>query len=454
MADQPARREASSETPKPPRGWRRWVFPLVTAVAIPLLLLGALELGLRLAGVGFSPRFWHQAEVPLPSGEAAWTPNPRFGWRFFPPAIARSPVISKPAREPDEDTVRLVVLGGSAALGTPEAAFGFGRLLEVMLQETFPQRDVEVVNAAVTALNSHAVLPIAEESLRRLDPDGLLVYLGNNEVVGPYGPGTVFAGFSESVSAIRWSLWLSATRTGQGIRRLAGALGGGEGEQALAQWKGLEMFHQRTVPEGDPRLETVYRHLEANLRDLVAAARDEGVPVLLSTVAVNLTDNPPFASVHREGLGEEERTSWQEAFDRGVERLDSAENPEQVRQALSAFEEAETIDDGYAELHFYLAHAHKLLQETAEAERRWRRARDTDALRFRADSRINEVIRKVAEEEAGAELVDGEAAVAGDDGPPGNEVFWEHVHLNPEARRRWPATTARRGTRCSGSMCT
>ena len=423
-----------SAPPDELRGWRRRVFPLLTVVLVPSLLLGGLELALRLGGYGVDSDFWQTVEVSDPASsevEELWIPNSRFGWRFFPPAIARSPVVSKVAREPEGDPLRVVVLGGSAALGTPDAAFGFGRQLEVMLEETWPEREVEVVVTAMTAINSHVVLPIAEESLRRLDPDVLAVYLGNNEVVGPWGPGTVFAGFSDSLSAIRWSLWLSSTRIGQLVQDLAGG-----GEDVPSEWRGLGLFEERELAPDDPRLESVYSHLEANLRDLAAAARRDGVPVLLSTVAVNLTDSPPFASVHREDLTEEELARWQEAFDRGVERLEAAQGEEDVREALAALGEAEELDGGYAALHFYMAHAHKLLQEPEEAERRWRQARDTDALRFRADSRIDEVIRKVAESEEGVDLVDGQAAVAGDDGPPGNEVFWEHVHLNPEGNYR------------------
>lgn len=433
--------KASTRSSPPPGrllGWRRWVFPLLTVVLVPLVLVGGLELALRLGGYGIDPDFWQTVAVATPVGESQtsetedfWTPNPRFGWRFFPPAIARSPVISRVAQQPEGDPLRVVVLGGSAALGTPDAAFGFGRQLEVMLAETWPEREVEVVIAAMTAINSHVVLPIAEETLRRLDPDVLAVYLGNNEVVGPWGPGTVFAGFSDSLSAIRWSLWLSSTRTGQLIQNLTR----GDGDLP-SEWRGLELFEERKLAPEDPRLEAVYGHLEANLRDLAAAARRAGVPVLLSTVAVNLTDSPPFASVHRTELDDEELARWQDAFDRGVEELGSAQGEEDVREALTLLGEAEEIDDDYAELHFYLAHAHKLVQEPEEAEGRWRRARDTDALRFRADARINEAIRRVAESEEGVELVDGETAVAGDDGPPGNEVFWEHVHLNPEGNYR------------------
>ena len=39
-----------------------------------------------------------------------------------------------------EDTLRIFVLGESAAMGTPEPAFGFSRILERLLQHRYPDR--------------------------------------------------------------------------------------------------------------------------------------------------------------------------------------------------------------------------------------------------------------------------------------------------------------------------
>src|SRR6185503_19071307 len=68
------------------------------------------------------------------------------------------------------------------------------------------------------------------------------------------------------------------------------------------------------------------------------------------------------------------------------------------------------------------------------AKRSFARARDLDTLRFRADDRINGIIRSVAGKEGeGVELVDM-ANVFADlsvHGTPGDEIFFEHVHMNP-----------------------
>ncbi|MHB9008060.1 MAG: hypothetical protein ACYDC1_14125 [Limisphaerales bacterium] len=155
---------------------------------IPLLLLAATEIGLRLAGYGYSTRFFRTATI---GGESVLVENDKFGLRFFPAALARTPapVVLRPAKPPG--TIRIFVLGESAALGDPRPAYGFGRYLEVLLRERHPQARFEVVNVAMTAINSHAILPIARECAR-YDGDFWLVYMGNNEFVGPFGANTVF----------------------------------------------------------------------------------------------------------------------------------------------------------------------------------------------------------------------------------------------------------------------
>jgi tetratricopeptide (TPR) repeat protein len=67
----------------------------------------------------------------------------------------------------------------------------------------------------------------------------------------------------------------------------------------------------------------------------------------------------------------------------------------------------------------------------AEARQLFERARDLDALRFRAPGEFNSIIRSVARE-TGAHYVpiDEAFAAAAPDGIPGSELFWEHLHPN------------------------
>lgn len=91
------------------------------------------------------------------------------------------------------------MLGSSAAYGDPEPAYGFCRQLEVLLNEHAAGTSFEVVNAAVTAMNSHVARRITKDRAVH-EPDLFIVFMGNNEVIGPYGPPTL----PSSLYSRRW----------------------------------------------------------------------------------------------------------------------------------------------------------------------------------------------------------------------------------------------------------
>ncbi len=142
---------------------RRWWFRIL-ALTVPLvLLLGASEAALRVAGYGCATDFFRPGLV---GGQKVFMENDRYALRFFPPQLARTPEpFVMPALKP-AGTCRIFVLGESAALGDPEPAYGAGRYLQVLLGERHPSETFEVVNVAMTAINSHAILPIARECAR------------------------------------------------------------------------------------------------------------------------------------------------------------------------------------------------------------------------------------------------------------------------------------------------
>ena len=356
---------------------RRRLFRSMLLV-FPFLFLLLLDLLLRAAGYGVPMDFVLRHEV---RGETRYLSNPRFTWLFFDPAVARvAPPFSLAVREPP-GAVRVFVLGSSAAQGDPEPGFGLARVLEVLLRDQYPGVEIEVVNAAATAVNSHYVYAAARGALR-LEPDVLVVYAGNNEVVGPYGAGTVLTAAAPPLPLVRASLAVRETRLGQLVGNAARSAGKilGRG-QAPGAWHGMEMFLENQMRPGDRALERAYRNYEGNLADTCRVARSAGVPVVLSTVAVNLRSGGPFASPE------------------AVERY------RQGREALRLGRDDE---------------ARRLLAE----------ARDLDTLRFRADTRTNAIVREVARREAGVRLVDAEEALARQSphGLPGDESFLDHVH--------------------------
>jgi tetratricopeptide (TPR) repeat protein len=409
---------------KPTTGWRLWLFRIVALTVIPGLLFLCLELSLRIAGYGFPPSATIKCEV---DGRDSYRDNVKFGWRFFPRNIAREfdPFIL-PSDKP-EDAYRVLVLGASAAQGVPDGAFSFGRVLQAMLQEAYPGTNFEVITAAMAAINSHVVLEIADDCVRH-QIDLFIVYLGNNEVVGPYGPGSVFASLSPHLFLIRAGITLKATRLGQLLTSLLESMGPRKNNPKV--WRGMEMFLEKQVRAEDRRLETVYRHFERNLKDIGRIAGRSGAKTIFCTVGSNLKDSPPFASLHRPGITEAQRQEWNNIYEQGVAYEKTARYAEAAAHYLASAE----IDDCYANLQYRLGCCYWAMGEYDKALERYVRARELDTLRFRADIRINEIIRAVASDKAADDVYLVDVVKAFEKNSPhevaGEELFYEHVHLN------------------------
>ena len=295
----------------------------------------------------------------------------------------------------------------------------------MLLRPRFPGKKFEVINLGITAINSHVIVPIARDCARH-DGDFWIVYMGNNEMVGPFGAATVFGAQALPRSVVRFNLALQRTRTGQllvsAMRHLAG-------KSKNASWGGMEMFLDNQIPPGDPRKETVYRNFDANLRDIVMAGMNSGAKVILNTVAVNLKDSPPFASLSNSNLPAADR----QRFARTIADAKIWQSQSNFFAADELFAQAVRLDPQYAEAHYRLAQCELALTNAAAPEQ-FQMACDTDALPFRTDTRINAAIRQVAQQRAGDRLVlcDAEHDLAQDSPAhiPGDETFYEHVHFN------------------------
>lgn len=402
---------------------KTWLFRFVAGVIIPVCLLAGLEMVLRVSGVGYN------ADAILTykqGGKTLCYSNPKFAWRFFSPHLAReSEPFMFPSVKPDK-TCRIFVLGASAAMGVPEPTFAFSRMLDVMLHHAYPGWTFEVINTGITAINSHAVLEIAKDCAV-YQPDIYLVYLGNNEVTGPYGAGSVFTPFSGSLPMIRASIAVKGTRLGQWAAQQFGALG--SKTSAPKMWRGLEMFKGHQVRQDNPALQGVYDHFQRNLEDIVSVGQKHGAQVVLCTVGSNLKGNAPFSSQHRPDLSDADARQWQALYDQGVGHEDN----EEMAQAVTCYLQAADLDDTFADLHFRLGRCYETLEDYEAASTQYIQARELDTLRFRADSHINDIIRHTADS-AGQGMIladiDRTLAAHSDHGIPGDALFYEHVHMN------------------------
>lgn len=387
------------------------------------MFFGLLEVGLKLGGFGRSTAFF----VP-DSQRGVFRTNPRFTELFLPASFGLKPVDFRLTRTKPPGTCRIFVVGESAAMGVPEPAFGLAPQLQAQLRATLPGTQVDVYNLAVTAINSHAILPIVRQALE-FEPDVLVVYMGNNEVVGPYGPSSVVTGGVPPSWLIRGALWVRATRTGQLFQWFAGTLQ----RTAFKDWRGMEMFAGKAVPADDPRLAGVYANFAANLDEILTLAHRRQVEVVLSTVATNVRDCAPFLSRHDPRLGAEQRAAWS----REIEPAERASALGQEREAREHLARAAEIDPLHADSQFRLAQVLDAAGEHESARPHFLIAQQEDALRFRADARINEIIRQAAASAPGpVSLVDAAREFGSDlpssARPSGAEFFFEHVHLRWE----------------------
>jgi tetratricopeptide (TPR) repeat protein len=403
---------------------RLWLFRIFAVIVVPLVIVGGLELGLRLCGYGYPASFFLKTKI---GGKDYDVSNDRFGYRFFPPALARTPLSLRMAAQKSPHTYRIFLFGESAAMGDPDPSFGAWRYLQVLLRERFPGTGFEVVCVAMTAINSHAILPIARECARR-DGDLWIIYMGNNEMVGPFGAGTVFGSRAPGINQIRTELAVKSTKIGQLLDSLMQRLGGRSSTPKM--WSGLNMFKDHQLRYDDPGRLRAYANFKKNLNDILRAGQDVGVPIILSTVGSNFKDCAPFGSLHSAGLNEAQQTEWDGLYREGIALESATDYP----NALKKYEQAAAIDPQYAELHFRAGRCQLALTNSELALRDFKLARDDDTLAFRADSRINQIIEDAAEAKTGQGVyfLDALEALAQSSPAkiPGNELFYEHVHLN------------------------
>jgi len=133
---------------------RRWLFRLCAMTLVPLLLLGGIELALRVTGYGHPTNFFVRTRI---EGRYFYVPNDKFGLLFFPPGMVRSPLPMRMPADKPANSFRIFLFGESAAQGDPDPTFGAGRYLEVLLRERYPGRNFEVLCVAMTAINSHRI---------------------------------------------------------------------------------------------------------------------------------------------------------------------------------------------------------------------------------------------------------------------------------------------------------
>ena len=365
----------------------------VLLVLIPVIFFLVLELGLSLFNYGGNLDLFVTA--PEKEIEHYKMCNREVSKRYFFMQFT-TPKPSKDLflKEKPANGYRIFVLGGSTSAGFP---YGnnllFSRILNQRLADTFPEKRIECVNTAMSAINSYTMLDFTDKILEE-QPDAILIYAGHNEFYGALGVASV-----ESLGKIRpvVKLYLQLKRfrtfllirdfTGW-LRRLFSKRPYSRSEVNPAATLMERIVADQTIPlDSDLYQMGVYQFRE-NLTDIIKKFKQAGVPVLVSELVSNIRDQRPFMSA-------------------GTDSLPAAD--EVYRQAQMFHRQG----------------------QFAAAKKAYDRAKDLDVLRFRATEEFNQIIHEVAAQtDAPVVPMKQYFEAASAHGLIGDNITVDHLHPN------------------------
>jgi len=364
---------------------KRIIFRLVS-ISIPFLFLVLIEMVLRLSGTGLNYKLFVEEEI---DGVGYFVMNPDIGSKYFGSTSYSQTQHRYFRKVKKEDTYRIFVLGSSTAVGFPYPDnLSFPAHLERLLQESLPEKHIEVINTSITAVNSFTLLDF-NRMILNYEPDMVVFYAGHNEFYGAMG--------SASVSAAgkwRWfklvNLHLNDLRIYQGLKNLTSSRRNKNLEREISVTRTLmeRIASQEDIEYGGNVYQKTLAHYEKNLDRICSVSRKKGIPLIVSNLVSNTLDLEPFSSVESE----------------------------RYPPAYQVYEDAcRKMTEGKRD----------------EARNSFSYARDLDGIRFRASSDINNVIRNTTAK-YGIPLVEmlAEFESASEYGIVGNDLMTEHVHPN------------------------
>jgi len=373
---------------------KKRVFLAIT-LSFPVVLLVGLELALRWFQYGPDLSLFKLHQI---RGQSYYLMNPALKYRYFGTshfAPSTSPEYFQVVKP--RGVYRIFCLGGSTTVGYPYWYNGsFPSYLRDRLRATFPQKNIEIINVGMTATNSFTALDIARE-LAHYQPDLIIDYDGHNEFYGALGVAS-----HQTMGSSRFMthlyLHLIHLRTFQLLRDAIQAVAGLIGRTDKPDSRGTMMetlARDRYIPYGSAMYDDACSMFRENLEDLKATCESAGVPLILGTQVSNLRDQPPFVSRNSPALPSEQGVLFQRLYTEGMELQSNG----LWDSAIVAFRSAITVDSCFADAHYRLAECLDTAGRKHEALPEYIRARDYDELRFRMDSRFNDVVRTMEDHE-------------------------------------------------------
>ncbi len=360
---------------------RFWFY--IVAIFIPVFFFVALELTLRLFNYGTDYRQW------VPANKNKLILNPNIAKRYFG-TVKSLPYSIQDVfdKEKKKNAFRIFVLGGSSAAGYPYMPLGaFSRYLQQRYQLVYPQTKIEIVNIAMTAVNTYTILDLLPGVLEQ-KPDAILIYAGHNEFYGALGVGSMES-LGKSRFVVNLILKLKRFKTFELLTNIIRSVAGIFSPPAKNLSHGTlmaRMAKDKFIPLDSETFAEGVAQFEGNLSDILKTIHEAGVPVIIGTLVSNYKDQKPFVS-------------------------------RKTGTLPSANEIYKKAEEEYAK------------GEYSRADSLYRYAKDLDMLRFRAPEIFNRIIDSLAAK-FGAKRIKFDSLFAANspNGIVGDNLMTDHLH--------------------------
>jgi tetratricopeptide (TPR) repeat protein len=370
---------------------KRMIFNLIL-VLLPFILVLFIELLLRMFSYGDDLRlFINNTDKEY---QAYKIVNTQIGKKYFQKFEYTSPPRDIFLKEKPDSCFRVFVMGSSSTAGFPyDNNIMFSRILHEWLRETYPGKKIEVVNTAITAINSFTLLDFMPQILRE-KPDAILFYAGHNEFYGAFGAGSNEA-VTHNPALIRLHLRMMDMKIYQLTRNIiSGVTAMFQKTDTAAAKRGTLMT--RIVKDADIVYDSdIYReginNYHDNLEMMLAMTKGKKVPVFISDLVSNIRDMEPFNS---------------KATDK-------------YKPAIVYYREAQRLE---------------ATENFQAAKENYTTARDYDCIRFRASSDINKVIVDLSKKYSNVHFVPSLSLFEANSPNKliGLNLITEHLHPNIE----------------------
>lgn len=378
----------------------------IIAISLPIIFVLLIELVLRMIGYGQDYQLFHKVNTDKKPDYLEMNIN--IAGKYFKNNGLNSDNQSDLFLKTKTDsTFRVFVQGASTVVGFPFYRGGsFPRMLKHRLSLTFPEKNIEVINTGITAVNSYTLWDLTDDIIDQ-KPDLVIIYAGHNEYYGALGVGSSIS-YGNHPSFIRIYLSLKTFRFFQllenGYYKLFNS---GDKKPNVNETTLMEvMTREQRIPYDSQVYQNGLKQYESNLDKILKEYKKHDIPVILSTVVSNEKDIKPFIS---------DNIPNKTQFLKSLEQKNPEANNIAQHNAMAAY----TIGQHY------------LNKNQDSAKKYLHLAKELDYLRFRAPEKINDIIMSLAKKHD-SHLVDMKNVFLAHSPQKiiGDELMTEHVHPN------------------------